>query len=262
MDALPWTRERKREAALRGPLVRAYVRDDTRIIERPGWYQVVTPSARAYLNEVLLSQVEPEDAERIIDETIATYRESGARTRWNVGPRTQPPDFGRRLERRGFQAVPLRAMGIDTATAFEPPSGGIRVEEIDRGALDGFVVAMLRGWSMAEDQVAEEVRTHAAALAREPRVIHFYGATMDGECVATAGLVLHADFGYFIGGQVHERARGLGLYRGLVAARLALLRARGMGYAVTHAYAATSAPILEHLGFETLFGATSWSLAT
>jgi hypothetical protein len=84
---------------------------------------------------------------------------------------------------------------------------------------------------------------------------------MDGECVATAGLVLHADFGYFIGGQVNERARGRGLYRGLVAARLAFLHARGMGYAVTNAYAATSAPILEHLGFETLFEATSWSFA-
>jgi GNAT superfamily N-acetyltransferase len=256
----PWTRERKLDAALRGPLVRAYVREDTRIIERPGWYQVVTPSVRAYLNEVLLSQLDPDDAERTIDETIATYRENGARLRWNVGPRTRPADLGKRLERRGFKATPLRAMGISTATAVEIPSGSIRVEEIDGASLDGYVVAMLRGWSMAEDQVAEEVRTHAAALMREPRVVHFFGATMDGECVATAGLVLHADFGYFIGGQVHERARGRGLYRGLVAARLAFLHERDIGYAVTHAYAATAAPILEHLGFERLFESTSWSL--
>jgi GNAT superfamily N-acetyltransferase len=259
VGALPWTSERKLDAALRGPLVRAYVRDDTRIIERPGWYQVVTPSVRTYLNEVLLSQVAPEDADHIIDETLATYREHGARMRWNVGPLTQPADFGERLERRGFQAVPLRAMGIDTAAAFDPRPGGICVEEIDRAGLHGYVVAMLRGWSMTEDQVAEEIRTHAAALAREPRVVHFFGATMDGECVATAALVLHADFGYFIGGQVHERARGRGIYRGLVAARLAFLHARGMGYAVTHAHEATSAPILEHLGFETLFESTSWS---
>jgi hypothetical protein len=145
--ASPWTRERKLDAALRGPLVRAYVRDDTRIIDRPDWYQVVTPSVRTYLNEVLLSQVEPEDAERIIDDTLATYREHGARMRWNVGPSTQPADFGERLERRGFQAVPLRAMGIDTATAVEIPPGSIGVEEIDREGLHGFVIAMLRGWS-------------------------------------------------------------------------------------------------------------------
>ncbi|MEA2746710.1 MAG: hypothetical protein QOI41_853 [Myxococcales bacterium] len=260
MDALTWTRERKLDAGFRGPFVRAYVRDDTRIIERPGWYQVVTPSARTYLNEVLLSQVDAGDADRIIDETVATYRDHGVRMRWNVGPHTQPSDFGERLQRRGFEAVPHRAMGIDTATSFDPPAGGIRVHEIDRVSLDSFVVAMLRAWSMAEDQVALEVRVHAAALAREPRVVHFFGAMMDGEHVATAGIVLHEDFGYFIGGQVHERARGRGLYRGLIAARLAFLHARGIGYAVTHARESTAAPILEHLGFDTLFASTSWTL--
>jgi hypothetical protein len=43
------------------------------------------------------------------------------------------------------------------------------------------------------------------------------------------------------------------VYRSLVAARLAFLHERGVDYAVTQARESTSAPILEHLGFETLF---------
>jgi hypothetical protein len=53
-------------------------------------------------------------------------------------------------------------------------------------------------------------------------------------------------------------ARGRGAYRALVAARLAFLRARHVEYAVTQAREATSAPMLEHLGFETLFRSTCW----
>jgi hypothetical protein len=49
---MTWTPARKLEAAVRAPLPRAYLREDTRVIERPGWYQVVTPSAHTYLNAV------------------------------------------------------------------------------------------------------------------------------------------------------------------------------------------------------------------
>jgi hypothetical protein len=63
-----------------------------------------------------------------------------------------------------------------------------------------------------------------------------------------------------IGTQVVVEARGRGLYRALVGARLAFLHGMGIGYAVTHAREETSAPILEHLGFETLFRSTCWVL--
>lgn len=106
---MTWTPERKLEAAVQAPLPRAYVRADTRIIERPGWYQVVTPSASTYLNEVALSQVDPEDVERVIDETIAVYAAHGVRMKWYVGPQTRPADLGERLRRRGFQSRPSMA---------------------------------------------------------------------------------------------------------------------------------------------------------
>ena len=78
--------------------------------------------------------------------------------------------------------------------------------------------------------------------------------------VGTAGIFGRDRCGYFVGGVVQPSARGRGVYRALVAARLAFLRARGVPYAVTQAREATSAPMLEHLGFETLFRSTCWRL--
>jgi hypothetical protein len=260
---MTWTPERKLEAAVQAPLARLYVREDTRIIERPGWYQVVTPSAKTYMNEVVLSQLEDDDVERVIDETIAMYRPHGVRFRWNVGPVTRPANLGARLERRGFQRIALRAMGIDTATPLtmtERDARGVIGEEVDSAGLDGFVRTMLRGWGMPEDQADDEVRLHQGVMNRIPRAVHFFGAKVDGEWAATSALLLRDGYGYFLGGQVLEPARGRGAYRALLVARLAFLRERGFEYAVTHAHEATSAPVLEHLGFETLFTSASWTL--
>lgn len=55
-----------------------------------------------------------------------------------------------------------------------------------------------------------------------------------------------------MGGVVLPSYRGRGLYRALVHARLAHARARGIAIATSHAREATSAPILEAIGFETV----------
>lgn len=71
--------------------------------------------------------------------------------------------------------------------------------------------------------------------------------------MASCGLFLRDGFGYLVGGLVAPEVRGRGIYRALVAARLAFLRERGMPLAITHARDATSAPMLEHLGFGTVY---------
>jgi GNAT superfamily N-acetyltransferase len=61
------------------------------------------------------------------------------------------------------------------------------------------------------------------------------------------------EYAYLFGAQVFPAFRGRGIYRALVAARLGFLAARGVSLAVTQARAATSAPLLERFGFETVF---------
>lgn len=251
----PWTFDRKKEACIRAPLQRELVRADTRIVERPGWFQVMTPSAPGtVLNEVVLSRVDAADADRVIDETVAAYAADGHPTKWCVGEWTAPEDFGARLTARGFSSWDVRGMGCETTLALAA-SDAVRVEQVTESTVDAYVATMMRGWSLPLSTFDAERAVHLAALLQndEHRGPRFFIARIDGAVVGTAWLSLRDDHAYLLGTQVLEAARGLGAYRALVAARLAFLRERGIAYAVTHAREATSAPMLERFGFETLF---------
>src|SRR4051812_12876082 len=124
-----WTTERKYEAALRAPIGRELWRSDSRLIEREGWRQIVTPSATGYLNEVSLAQVPEEDVERAIDGAIAEFSAHRLATKWYVGPSSRPADLGDRLARRGFDSWDVRAMGLETDRVLAAPAD-IEVVEI------------------------------------------------------------------------------------------------------------------------------------
>ena len=258
--AMTWSLEAKREACLRAPMGDELVRRDTRIIARPGWYQVVTPSAPgSVLNEIILSQVDASEAERVIDEAIALYRRTGHPTKWCVGSWTRPEDFGERLTRRGFSHWDVRGMGCDT-TGVSVAAQRVAVEEVAEPGLDAYVAVEQHGWSLPASDAAVQREVYLAALHARPRRVHLFVARLGGAVVGTAGLVLREGYAYLLGAQVLESARGHGAYRALVMARLSFLRERGIGYAVTQAREATSAPILEHLGFETLYRSRCYRL--
>jgi GNAT superfamily N-acetyltransferase len=225
-------------------------RGHTRIIARDGWYQTVTPSASDSLNEVLVSRVDDADVERVIDDVIATYTAIGRRTKWCVGPETLPADTGERLARRGFSSWATRGMGCDTSKAIAPGAVVTRIVA-NEADLDTYVQVSCRGWSTPEDEIP--AKRSAYVVPMREGFLSLFLAELDGVCVGTGGVLLRERAGYLVGTSVVEAARRSGAYRALVAARLAWLRDRGIAYAVTHAREATSAPALEHLGFETLF---------
>lgn len=248
-----WTEEACARAAFRAPIGRELHRPDTRVIERPGWYQVVTPSALGYLNEVYISQLAPEDVDAAIDEVVARYAPfAGTPVKWCVGHWTEPKDFRERLLARGFTAVPVRAMACSTDLELDVPTG-VTVDEVTLETVDAYVAFEARGWGIPDDQHAIERQTHGDAITASPRTAHFFAAAIDGVIVASGAIFLREDFGYLVGALVAPEARGRGLYRALVDARLAFLRARGITLAITHARDATSAPRLEHLGFHTVY---------
>jgi GNAT superfamily N-acetyltransferase len=255
-----WTDEEKRRAAIEAPLGAGLRFADARIIERPGWLQIVTPSAPVGMqNEVLLSVLADEDVERAIDDAIATYHAVRHPVKWCIGPKTKPDDLGERLARRGFDGWKGRAMGVDTALAMRVPAG-VEIVEVEEPELDAYVATTVEGWSLAREKTALVREAHAASFQARPRVMHCFGAVVDGAWLGTAALVLRGSYGYLLGSQVLASARGRGIYKALVATRLAFLRARGISYAVTLAREATSAPILERLGFETIFRTSYWVL--
>lgn len=258
---MKWTTEALEAAAFRAPMGRELHRPDTRVVERPGWYQIITPSAVGYLNEVYVSKLAPEDVDAAIDEVVAEHasRPGGAPVKWCVGHWTEPKDFRERLLERGFEPTAVRAMSCSTDLQLEVPSG-VTASEVTLEDLDELVAFEVRGWGIPGDQLATERAMHARALTASPRTAHFFAARVDGAIVASCGTFLRGDFGYLVGGLVATEARGRGIYRALVEARLAFLRARGITLAITHARDATSAPMLEHLGFGTVYRYECWYL--
>ncbi len=253
--------ERERRAVIEAPTGGGMLRPDTQIIAREGWYQVVTPSAAgAGRNEIVLSRVREADAERVIDEAIATYHPLGLPVKWCVGPWTEPAGFGARLEARGFAGWDVRGMACDTSLAIRVP-GGLVIREVETvDDVERYLDGTIEGWGMPAAQRELERAVVAAELAATPRRAHLFVALADGALAGTTGLLLREGYGYLVGAQVIERARGRGVYRALVAARLALLRARGVDLAVTQAREATSAPMLEHLGFRTVLRSRCYQL--
>jgi GNAT superfamily N-acetyltransferase len=73
-----------------------------------------------------------------------------------------------------------------------------------------------------------------------------------GVPAAAAAYQPFARSAFLMGGVVLPQFRGRGLYRALVHARLAHARSLGIELATTHAREASSAPILEKLGFATV----------
>ncbi|HEY5945107.1 MAG TPA: GNAT family N-acetyltransferase [Kofleriaceae bacterium] len=217
---------------------------DLQVIERPGWLQIVTPSIKTGgLNEVIYSLLDERSADATIDEAIATYRDLGLKFRWNAGPGSGPADLGERLERRGLAASWGRGMARST-----DDSGDVGdVGEVDATTLAHYTHVMAAGWNA--DGAA--LFTQHRHLLAEGRHCLFVGYC-DGVPAAAASYVPFARSAFLMGGVVLTSYRGRGLYRALVHARLAHARARGITLATSHAREATSAPILEKLGFDTV----------
>ncbi|MEZ4376606.1 MAG: GNAT family N-acetyltransferase, partial [Polyangiaceae bacterium] len=239
----PWTLERKRDACLRGRLGPDLVREDTRVTEGPGWYQTLTPSTSGTCNEVVISQVLEHDAERVIDETVAAYRAHGLATKWLVGYWTEPADFGERLERRGFESTESRGMGCPTSLGLRVPDD-VTVRQLNPAGLDEHLAVVMRGWAVPASELDVWRATYRSRMQAVPCSNFYFEALSGGAVVGTASLVLRADFGYLMGAQVLDKARGHGVYRALLEARLRFLRERGIEYATTMALESTSAPRL------------------
>jgi GNAT superfamily N-acetyltransferase len=218
---------------------------DLRVIERPGWKQLVTPSfARGGFNEVAYARLDEADADRVIAETIEQYRAAGIAFRWTVGPDSAPADLAARLARTGMTAT--SSAGMARATLPPGASALVEVSAVDACTVDAFTHVMAAGWGSDPGPLAT---AHAAVLADGARRHRLFLASVDGEPAGAASYVAFPRAAYLLGAVVLEPFRRRGVYRALVAARLADARAQGIELATTMARLDTSAPLLAKLGF-------------
>lgn len=129
----------------------------TRIVEREGWYQLITPGSKSpSRNMVLFSSVAESDADSVIEETIAQYRAIGAPLRWCVGPPTRPFDFGDRLRQRGFADVDARGMACVPQQFVTSEVAHVVVERIRPDAADLYAETMVTGWYTGDQAPSTE----------------------------------------------------------------------------------------------------------
>ncbi len=244
----------KLNITIRGPMGAVLLRPDSEVIERPDWYQITTPScAHTFLNEVSYSKISPGDADRVIQEVIEHYRRLKVPFKWCVGPWTEPPEFGEKLSALGFAHWDVRGMIAPSRVwPIEIPAS-IKVEPVTAENLTEFVWTYLKGWEFSESERKLTHQSIADAIADGRQRRHFFLARINGTPAGTASFFRKREAAYLMGGNILPEFRKQGLYSALVAQRLEAVRYIGLNYAVTHARAHTSAPILERLGFETMF---------
>ncbi|MFO0726412.1 MAG: GNAT family N-acetyltransferase [Myxococcota bacterium] len=219
-----------------------------RIIERPGFWQLVTPALRTGgMNEVGTCILDPNaDVDAVIDAAIGEYRSLGIQFRWNVVPGSRPIDLGERLKARGLEEVPVRAMAASTQGHQLRPLEA-RVERVDQSNVAEFTQVTAQGWGM---DPAPARPLHQRMLA-DPRN-QLYLAREGREPAGVASFVAFPRSAYLIGGVVLPKFRHRGLFQAIVDAMLHDLAVRGIPLATTVAIESTSAPIVERLGFHTI----------
>lgn len=236
-------------AALDAPVLPA----GTRVLRREGWYQLVNPALReASCNEVMLSRVPEDEIPRRVEEAFAEYAAHELPFKWAVGPMSSGPGLEARIAPRAREQWEFAGMAIASGSPIPASDPAVTVEPVQARNFAEFLEVNLRGWALGPFRAQTEAKLRR--MSGHPRYRCFL-ARHGGRPAATAATLLKDGHGCLIGGVVLPEFRGAGAYRALVRARLEDLRRDGTPFAVTQARAATSAPILTRLGFETLYQA-------
>lgn len=226
-------------------------------LRAPGVVGRITPVTHPLPNLVGLAQLTPETADDIIAAVREVYARQAKAAGWVVGPLSTPPDLGERLRAADFiKADEMAGMALTDLGRPIPVNPGVRVWEARPDELLAATGMIAQAYGLPLD-VAEllnemilasvdriRIRAYLAALGDDPRPVAFgHLVYLPGSSIVLLG-----------GAATLPEARGQGIYRVLVARRLADARAEGAEAAVIQAVRSTSAPICRNLGFTELCG--------
>ena len=205
-------------------------------------------------NSISYVRCRGEETDEVIGEARAIVALHPVPVFWTLDPETRPAEFSADLSRHGIQFdSDVKVMVLPIDARIDAPA--VRGLEIRDGLADdesfnaADAVNREAFESLAPIDRAANARRRTNQLAAGNRRLLL--ATVDGEPAGSGGLGLFPPGAIINGGAVRPKFRGLGVYRAMVAARLAMARELGVeGLTVWGGY--MSAPILERLGFETV----------
>lgn len=170
-----------------------------------------------------------------LEDLIEWYRSAGIEPRFEVSPFTHASflkdceELG--LVLRSFQNVLFRQLTpnevIETA---QPAAEGIEIRQVDpanESQIRAYVQTALSGFFPEDAPPQEADFEQAARCVRNPRTVALT-AWLDGKLVGAGGLEMHERIGTLFGLSVIPEARRKGVQQALIAARLRVLRDRGV----------------------------------
>ena len=207
-------------------------------------------------NRVCQVRCRPERVADLVAETRAAAAAHGLRCAWILDPDARPADLPERLAACGMSPTEELAVMVLPASA-GLPVGGAGIEIVAALADLATFVAAEAAQAEAFESAPIDPADARRAAAQEARFEegradarrHCLLALLDGEPAGMGWATVHEEGVLLNGGSVAPRFQGRGVYRALLAARLALARDAGVGGVATQARLDTSAPILAGLGF-------------
>jgi GNAT superfamily N-acetyltransferase len=203
---------------------------------------------------VLYSRLNAENADRVIAEQIAYYRQLGQDFEWKTYDHDTPGDLKDRLSAQSFQAEEpeaLLVLDIDIAPQIllQPVTHDVRrITDPDR--LEEVRRIQESVWDDPHDWLVPALGDD---LVNDPDHLSVYVAYAEGVPVSAAWISFHdhSEFAGLWGGSTLAEYRGRGFYTALLAARLQEARPRGVRFLTIDA-SPMSRPIVEKHGFQFL----------
>lgn len=228
---------------------------DLVVIDRPELYLTCCPRDLPAHNVVSRVRASTEaQVERLVREVVQAHQgKAGARCM--LGDSSRHPALAQVLVQAGYEPEHRHRGAWSTAEAEAPPDpGGPTVRPVaTREDLLGWL--SVRADAFGEGQAGWTEASLAADLAGctgdGARTQRFVAWSRDGRALSAGSVNLypHLRTALLWGGGTLAEARGRGLYRSVVAARVAWARARGMEVVGLFAREHTSLPVVERLGF-------------
>ena len=204
-------------------------------------------------NSVSYIRCRADKADEVIDEARSIVARHPVAVLWALDPETEPPNFAEFLAARGIDYdSDVKVMVLPIGARIEAPRvAGLEMcdalaDDESFSAADAVNREAFKSTAPADPAASSRRRLNQLAAGNRRLLL----ATVNGEPAGSAGLSLFPPGGAIInGGGVRPKFRGFGVYRAMVAARLAMAREAGVeGLIVWGGH--MSAPILGRLGFE------------
>lgn len=225
-----------------------------KIISTPDWVQVITPSSKhPAANIVCRSILAPNEVEKRVKETVASYEALEVPFRWNITPLTEPRNTSKYLESNGmsvqYEAVGMMAPAKKLVQAIDKR---IEIREAALNDLELYLSTFLQCWEFSLDKMDEFREDLVLRFNDKAKKFKGFIAYYEGEPVGTAGLILVPSGAYLTAGSVDKKYRGKGIYKALLSYRAKVVLNYGKENLLIHANKLTAAPICNRVGFESV----------